>query len=332
MRYQKQSNIVKVTPETDDDLWLLSQVISADDHVRARTFRKITIGDAETDRNVKTVRKPMTLTIQTEKVEFMQGNLRVLGTIAAGPEDVNKGDHHSFTIEAGDRISIQKERWPGYILQRLDQAARRTGKRVLICAFDREVATFALASEASTKILTTLRGSLQKKADVKQITTRYSLKTVLLASPAFWKEYLQKELDGKFDDLRIITGTINSAGEQGIVEITKRPEMQTALANTRISEESQRVEDLLQAIAQDKAVCYGLRDCEQAAKMGAVEVLLVSESWIQGMRSKNDASFEKVMEAVEHAGGTVHLVGDHDAGKKLEGLGGIAGVLRYAIS
>ena len=156
---------------------------------------------------------------------------------------------------------------------------------------------------------------------------------MIVASPAFWKEYLLKKI--KDDDLKkkIITATCSSADKTAFNEVMKRPEVETALKESRASEEMKLVEDLLKEILVGKRAKYGFKDVESAANIGAVNVLLITDSYIRKTREEND--FEKVdvvLKTIDNTKGRIVIVSsEHEGGKKLDGLGGIAAILRYQI-
>ena len=64
---------IKIQVTSLEDLWYLSNIIDSGDEVSGRTFRKIKIGD-DSDKNVKVVKKPVSLSIIVEKVEFHKYN------------------------------------------------------------------------------------------------------------------------------------------------------------------------------------------------------------------------------------------------------------------
>ena len=74
---------------------------------------------------------------------------------------------------------------------------------------------------------------------------------------------------------------------------------------------------------------YGLNEVEKAVQVGAVQMLLVTDKFLLEKREET----EKVMQDAEKSGAEVHLVNaEHEAGKQLQSLGGIAAILRYKIS
>ena len=76
----------------------------------------------------------------------------------------------------------------------------------------------------------------------------------------------------------------------------------------------------------DRPNAYGPAEVQEAADAGAIETLLVSDAVVR------NPGIEEVMRTVESARGTVVLVSrHHEAGQKLEALGGVAALLRFAI-
>ncbi|MFH1849388.1 MAG: mRNA surveillance protein pelota [archaeon] len=334
---------VKLRVENLDDLWYLSQIVDPGDRVGGRTERKIRIGSSE-DRKTQVVKKIVNITILVEKAEFHKHSdtLRISGTIADGPEDVARGTHHTFNVCENTTITITKEEWLQYQLQKLKEAASDKGPKILICIFDRENALFALNKKYGYEFLTELRGAVAKKDyDVKasdfyseiakalgDYDRRLGPDRIVIASPAFWKDYL---FDSLTDELKkkSISATCSSVGRAAIGEILRRPELQTLLKEERISQETNLVEDLLLAVSNDIAA-YGRADVSEAGAAGAVKILLVTDAQIQDPAGR--AELDQLMKGVERSKGQVHIIGtEHEAGKKLAGLGGVGAILRYRI-
>lgn len=338
----------KLKIEVQDDLWYLSHIVDPGDFVKGRTIRKIQKGTAE---KTKQVKKAVFLKIEVGKIEFSKTSnvLRVGGKVIEGPEDVAKGSWHSFSIEPGSIIQIEKQKWLSYQIEKLKEACRLKIPKILICVFDREEAYFALMKKYGYEMLSHLKGKVQKKAVeekikssfyseiIKQIEDydkRHKLERVILASPAFWKEELMKELKNEDIKTRIVLATCSSVGKNGVDEVLKRPETVEALKEERAAKEMNLVEKVLAEISKEGAAAYGIKETGQAAFAGAVETLLVTDKLIQAMREKNKyEQLDALMKAVDAAKGSISIISsEHDGGKKLDGLGGIAAILRYKIS
>ncbi len=340
---------LKLKVENMDDLWCLSHVIEPDDLVRGKTIRKIKIGESD-QRKVNIVKKTIFIEIRVENVEFHEYSsvLRVSGTITQGPEDIQKGSYHTFNLESGSIITIIKKQWLSFQIEKIKQASVET-KKILICILDRDNACFGLLKKQGFSLLSEIKGDVEKKADVKtrignfynevinklcDYVKRYKIENIILASPAFWKEDLMKNIkDGEIKK-KITLATCSCSGKEAINEVLKRPEVKNVLSQQRVAKELKLVESLLEEISKNNLAVYGLKETEKAVTAGAVEKLLITDKLIQKTRAEK--KFEKIdqmMKNTESMKGSVNIIGsDHDGGKKLDGLGGIAAILRYKLN
>lgn len=339
---------IKIKTENLEDLWYLSNIIDNNDLIKGKTLRKIKIGEKD-QRSLKIIKKPVFIEIKTEKIEYNSDILRILGKIIQGPEDIPLGSYHAFNIDENSIITMKKEKWLKFQLEKLKEACQEKSSKILIVVHDREEAYFALMRKYGYDILTTIKGNVPKKDQEQQITgnfyldlikqiieyvKRYQIKIIILGSPAFWKEDLMKEL--KDEELKkiIILATCSSVGKNGIEEILKRPETREALKRDRISKEMNLVEKLLEEISKNNLASYGLKEVENCVTAGAVKSLLITDKFISDTREKNNyEKIDSLLKNVEKQKGVVDIISStHDGGKKLDGLGGIGAILRFKLN
>ncbi|MBD3310677.1 mRNA surveillance protein pelota [Candidatus Woesearchaeota archaeon] len=337
----------KLKVESLDDLWYLNQIISKGDLVKGKTFRKIRIGGKE-ERSQKVVKKPVFIEIETEKLDYTGDLLRVSGKIRQGPEDVPRGSYHTFTIEEGSQITVKKESWLTFQVKRLKEASAAKGPTILLCILDREESILALLKGYKSEILSTLKGKVAKKAlddegkhtfygeiiaKIKEYVSRYSPVNIILASPAFWKEDLMKEM--KDEDLRkkVVLATCSSVSTNAISEVLKRQEVREVLRQDMVANELKLVEQLLTEVSKDGNVVYGIKETGHAAAAGAVEKLMVTDGLIHRLREKDEYDqLEELMKLADQTKAEVHIISsEHEGGKELDGLGGIGAILRYKL-
>jgi len=335
---------IKLVIESPEDLWYLHQLIEAGDIIRGKTERKIQLGGEGKSRPVK---KTIFLQIQVEKVLFEGESLRVSGIVQEGPEYVPTGSHHSFTLTPGITFTVIKETWHTYQLDRLKESLKGKLPPLLICVHDREEAYFALVKKQGFEILTSLKGAVEKKREgvtgqdfyktitqqLQEYDNRFNLRKIIIASPAFFKEDLMKKITPDVKK-KVILATCSSVGKNGIEEVLKRKETQSALQEDRVAQEMLLVEEILKRIQQEEAVAYGKDETAAAIEAGAVEDLLVTDKFIK--QSHEDNTFKDLdqqMKSVDQSKGKIHIISsDHEGGKKLDGLGGMAALLRYKLS
>ena len=336
---------VKLQIEYPEDLWYVGSILDAGDTVTSRTLRRIKI---ERERKAEIIRKPVTLTLEVEKSELAKGVLRITGKIIAGPEDIPRGSYHSFAVETNTILQITKEKWLHFQIDRLEEAAKVKAPNIIIMVMDREDALFARLTRRGYQVLSQLKGEVAKKREgvkgkgdfyqqiIKKLSAydkRYKLDKIIVASPAFWREELAKVLTNKTLQEKILYASCSSVDEQAINEVIKRPETQTALEQHRFAKESSLVDSVLLEIAKEGKVVYGLKKTKDAAEAGAIITLLVSDKLIADLREKEEyGSLDYIMRMVEQQQGKVMIITHtHAAGKKLDGIGGIAALLRYRL-
>jgi protein pelota len=339
---------VKLCIENTDDLWYLTYVIEKSDIIKAKTYRKIKLGE-ESDRNKKIIKKPAFLAIEIEKTEFSKYSnvLRVSGIIKEGPEDIPLGDHHTLNLEEGTVFSIEKNLFLKYQIDKIEESAKETKSKILVCVHDREDAYFAVLKKYGFEVLSNIKGNVQKKADVKteskdffaeikktieMYDEKYDFSSIIIASPGFWREYIEKIISDELKK-KVVYATCSSVGESGINEVIKRPEVQTVLKQEKFAEEIKEVEKLLEEIGKSGKAEYGLEEVKNAVDIGAVSDLMVSDNLIHKKRQAD--SFEEldfIMKKAESMQAKIHIISsEHEGGQKLDGLGGIAALLRYKI-
>ena len=338
---------VTVKANNPEDLWYLSQVINADDIVSGKTGRKIKLG-GEDERQRKVVIKTVFLSLKVEKTEFKKDSdvLRVSGTILEGPDDIPKGNYHTFNVEPGSPhciFTIKKNEWAGYQLDKLKEAEQQIKRRILVLLFNREEALFALLKNEGHEIILRLKGDVAKKAieeekgknfyaalnkQLVDYNERLKLDSIIIASPGFWKEYLVKELSDEIKT-KTVVASCSDVDESNIREVMQKPEVSKVLSEERESIEVNFIESLLKAISKDEA-CYGLDECKEKINIGAVKELFVSYEFLQEAREKNThKEIEKMMKLAEQTKAKIYILSSNEPEKKLKGLGGIAGILRW---
>jgi protein pelota len=95
----------------------------------------------------------------------------------------------------------------------------------------------------------------------------------------------------------------------------------------RIAQELRLINQLLQEVGKSSnMVTYGKNEVKNAVDAGAVKQLLIIDELLR------NEDVERMMDVTENLGGKVMVISsEHEGGKQLSALGGIAALLRYAI-
>lgn len=333
------NNEIKLMPQNIDDLWHLSNLLDEGDMVFATTFRR---KEEQSDklRNERMEKVRMRLGIRVEKVEFHESDdrLRILGTIESGPQDV--GEHHTLMISPGDDLTIVKPVWRSHHFDRIKRAVAAAEKPSLVfVAIEDTEAVIAAAREYGIKEHATItRNPGGKMYDAKSNEAEYldevvdKLRTVqkdeplLILGPGFVKEALAKRIREKVPEAShaMSIHSTGQAGMAGIHELMKKGVAGKLLDETRVAHETRVVEELFTEIAKDGMFAYGEASVANAVAAGAVRMILVLDTKIR------TPSVERMLRSVEDARGGFAIVSSmHEAGRRLESLGGVAALLRY---
>jgi len=337
--------IVKFQVNCLDDLWYLSQLIEKEDLIRGKTYRKIKLSSGNEKSDVKKI--PITLTIKVEKVDFEDDSLRVNGLVESEVEDIPKGSYHSINIEDGSIIEFTKKKWFSFQIEKYESSCEDS-KKILVVSLDRDNVIFAINKNEGYKVLLDLKGDVQKKEDnvsfkggffddvikkIEEYVSRFKVDNIILGSPAFWKDELYKKISNPSLKKKIILTTCYSHGENSINEVLQSQEVKNLLEKEKVVRELELVSELLENISKESKSSYGLKEVNEVSNNGAVRSLLITDTLINEYREKNKfIILEELMSLVDTMKGEIHIInGSNDAGKKLDGLGGVGAVLRYDI-
>lgn len=342
VKIDKKENFLQLVPEINDDLWHLERIIEKHDFVSGSTDRKI----KPKVEGEKPERMVLFVTLDVESVEFhrFSGKLRISGKIVEGKpaEFIEFGAQQALEIELGNEVKIKKPALKQYQIDRLKKAEAATKKgKILLVVMDDEQASFALLREFELEEITSIRSHKSGKSfkaeetmpkyfsEILEKISSVKPEVAIAAGPGFAKENFERYLKekGSPKGTNFFFFSTNSVGKTGLQEILKGNELNRAVQEMQLVKETRLVELFLAEIGKNSGLAeYGLEEVRKAVEAGAVKVLLVSDKKLLEEREK----VEELMQKAEQTGAEVHLVNaEHESGKQLGGLGGIAAILRY---
>ncbi len=330
---------IKVRVENPDDLWHLHNVIEPNDLVRASTYRREE-SRADKIRPERMAKVRVTLGIHVEATEFhdFADRLRIAGTIVEGLQDL--GHHHTLNLRVGDDLTVVKV-WRPTQLRRIEEAVAAAQKpQVMFVSIDDEEALVAQLRQYGVREVATVRapphGKMYPGKGGRETFFEETLgalrqadqgQALVILGPGFVREEFASFLGERAPEIgerARVFGT-SQAGGPGIQEAMKAGLGAKVFEETRVGQETQAVERLLEAIARGAPAAYG-PEVHAAVEAAAVDLLLVTEEAVR------DRSVEALLRAAEGARGKVLVVSTrHEAGKKLAALGGLGALLRFPI-
>ena len=340
LKVDQRNHYFEVIPENTEDLWHLEKVIEKGDVVSGSSTRKIK-GKSEGE---KAERLNVFVEVQAENVEFHEfsGQLRVNGLVVSGkPEEyVELKSFHALEVEPGKKIGVKTQALKHWQIERLEQAKKSSAReKLLAIVLDDEAAELALVKETGFDVKAKVFSGKEGKqfgggGDPKKYFEEIARKAldlkpekVLVAGPGFTKEAFKKFLAEKRLKLEAVYESTNSVGETGLNELLREGKLEKVAQEIGLTRETKAVEEFLMHVGKNDGLAeYGLKEVGAALQAGAVERLLVAEETLFG----NRAAVEALMDAADRQRVEVKVIGSqHEAGRKLQGLGGVAAVLRY---
>ncbi len=337
-------NTIKLMPETLDDIWHLSNIIEKGDLIQMISFRT---DDQATDkiRTKKSAKKRMKLGIRVEEVKFHEfsDRLRIHGIIEEGPQDL--GSHHTLNVTADnqDKITIIKEDWKQHHLKRIKEAVdQRKQTLVLFVSLDEEQATIALLRQSGVQWIADIDSHHSGKqyqsenkekeyfGDIVSLikTHKQPDAPLVIVGPGFTKDHFASFGKERYPDLfdQCLIHPAGNAGMNGIHEAMKSGVVEHIAKENRVVFETKLIDQLFQEIKKNELANYGAEQVRYALQNGAVDRLLITDEEV-----RSDQGDALVQLAHENQSDFTIINTMHDAGKKLQGLGGIAALLRFKI-
>ena len=160
----------------------------------------------------------------------------------------------------------------------------------------------------------------------KQFLEMKELKGMIIGGPIPTKDefmeshYLNNQLKKKVIGLKDLSYT----GEFGLQELVEKSK--DLLAEEEVAKEKKVMDRFFTLLGKEKAkVTYGKKKVDEALKLGAVEILLLSEDL-------DDDEIERYEEESSNVGTELRIISvDSAEGKQLKDLSGIGAILRYAL-
>lgn len=339
--------LVKLKLETEDDLWVVYNLLLKGDVVYARTTRELKTGSGS-------MRKAMVLGIRVEWAEFQPytSRLRVHGIIVSGPKELDLiGQRHTLNIDPGQEVNIFREtRWDKLNLSKLFKASKRTVTKAIIASIDGEDFSLAFLRDYGVEFIVdsklnvpgkreprgreeAIKRELAVKAKaVKEALRNRDVKLLIIAGPGELKESLKKKLE-ELRDVNIYLEDTSYGGVKGVYEAIKRGVAQRILKDLGIVEEERLMEEFMYKLAKEPdKVVYGIDDIERAAELGAIEKLMVTTELLRSTDLELRRRIDHVLSIASEKGAYVKIFGSlHSTHHWLKHMGGAAAILRFPV-
>ncbi|KAG4032934.1 hypothetical protein MFRU_006g03920 [Monilinia fructicola] len=363
------SGTVTLLPEEPEDMWHAYNLIAPTDTLRARAIRRVYTESLSGKQSSVRIQTMLTIVVTSTDFDPQAGQLHVSGRVCEENEFVNVGQYHTLDLELKRGFTLEKhEGWDSVALDVIREAVRQDREGVVPAVVMHEgLANICLITEHQTVLKQKVESAIPRKrrgmaGDHDKGLERFYQKTyetllrhvdiyqprpLLLASPGFVAQGFQRyilDVATRAGDKALLANKQNlllvhsSSGHlHSLNEVLKSPAVLAKLSNTKYARETRYMDEFMALLRMDNGKAwYGPEEVEKAVDQGAVGrgggVLLISNRLFRsqeiGVRKRWVALVDKVK---EHGGEARVLSSDHESGKRLEGLGGIAAILTYPL-
>jgi len=344
------SNALFVIPEDADDLFALRRLLLVGDNVSSDTTRVIkqTKEYTRPDKGER-VKVRVSLRLAAIGLDNVVERLRISGVITnTDNELVRKGSHHSISVQAGDALTIEKERkWQDSELSILSKSANSEG--FVLVAIDTQEAAVAKVTGTHVKIIPNIysrqSGKRYQKKNNPSMETFFSeiAKTVtsiradndrvVVYGPGETRRKFFNLLMAKYglpiEKMLLIDG-VEVAGEDGIFVFLRSTALKQAMSTSKLAVVSSILEQtMLHAQRGEPKYAMGMPDVSNAVSLNAAESIVFSDSIFNTV---GENELVNLLNRAESLGSKTYAVDSStDIGLRVSSLGGIIAVLRYAV-
>lgn len=336
---------VAVTPEEPDDLLTLRRVIGRGDIVRSETVRVIKM-NREYSRPDGGRKARIRIALEAERAVLGDGldRLQVAGSIMeSSSELVSRGSHHTLRIKPGDRLALTKRDWSGLHRRLLSSRAEAPG--FVLAAIDLGECGIGRLRGTHLSTIPDIRSGYGGKryrhsfnmegflGEARDAVLRLAGRddSIIVFGPGQTKLRLAEALRAAAGGRRItVSEGIDTGGQDGIHVFTKSDSMREAISGGKLARVSSAIDEIMALAGKGSSrFSMGLDETGRAAGLGAVDTLIFSGRILE--EAEEDAVVDVVNRAQSGGAATYSVDSSTDAGLRVDGLGGIAALLRFEV-
>jgi protein pelota len=349
--------------------WAAYNLIRENDRLRAAAVRRVQTESSTGSTSSHRVHTTLTIRVKSTTFDIQAGQLHVSGQIVEETAAAHAGQHHTLDLELNRQFSLDKtEGWDSVSIGVVRDACNPgKGASAWAVVMQDGVANIAVLLGERTVLRQRVQVSVPgkkagEKAHSKGTQSFYQtlLDTllrhididddlpILLASPGytaslfqkFFVDYATRKGDKKLmaQKKNLIVVHSSSGQYHALNEVLKSPEVLSRLADTKYARDTQLMERFSQLMRKDQGrAWYGPREVEAAVDQGGVGqgggVLLISNQLFRSQDVNVRQRWVNLVDRVRDVeGGEVRILSsEHDSGKKLEALSGIAAILTFPL-
>ena len=339
---------VEVVPESSLDLINVFRLVRAGDVLYSRTSRELKKERASGKIDSERIQVVLGVEVESKVVDPLMKRVRFSGRIVYESRKLDLlGKHHTITVYPGVELRIESRKDFERLLAFSESYRGRKEREVICISLDDEELAVAEFSSKGVRVAYSKNLPRADKSvswgeqqlddlfeEVVEVVKSLPEVGIVLFGPRIFVErllsYLKRREKGLLE--RVIGSWSTSVGgEAGIREALKSDSIPEFLRSLKPFRDSLEAERFMEAMSRDpERVAIGLEEVYEAWKLGAVEKILVAESYLWS--NLEDEKLEKLLELAERGRLDLQvLLEGLEASEKVARLGGVVAILRYKL-
>lgn len=357
---------VQLVATEPEDMWHANNLIAVNDIIRAHAIRKVTKESATGTTSTERIHTDLTITVTSTFFDPAASSLHVSGRVVSANAFVSSGQYHTLDLELNRPFTLWKKHgWDSVALQTLRDALNQDKDGAIAAVVMEEgIANICLITEFQTlvrqRVATHKFNSKAGSSKDERASRQFYEKTLatllraidfsqprplLLASPGYvatnFKHYIAEE-GAKLADKKLmslaknVTITHSSSGNvHSLNEVLKNKEVLALMKERKSTSETKYMDELSERLRkEDGRAWYGIKPVAKAVAEGAAGrgggVLLINNDLFRSQDINTRKQYVALVDKVKEDGGDARVLSsDHESGKRLEGMGGVAAILTY---
>ncbi|KAF6139439.1 hypothetical protein GIB67_026281 [Kingdonia uniflora] len=351
------SGTVTMVAEEPDDIWAGYNLIANGDFVSGDTTRKVlttsSLGSGEGKNKALVARVNIKLEIKVMSTEYdKQGSVIRIKGKTTSTNAVESGAFHTLEIKLQKPFDLRKKVWNASAIDDVRRSCTNDSKGadLAVVLIQEGLANIFLVKKNVPSFCTQVEGGKKKSAGelkkfFEKVFVAFTRKVdicstgrVVIAGPGSVKTEFQNYMISKAQRLErsiiakrscVMLVDTSSGSKQSLKEVLDAP----TIKNTGKDSKDviyKKFRDTL--FKNEDCACYGTKNVESAAELGAVKTLLITDETLKNHNITLRRKYCNLVELVEKSGGYAHiLTSTHASEKELGQMTGIAAILHYPL-
>ncbi|KMV66500.1 PelA-like RNA-binding protein [Encephalitozoon cuniculi EcunIII-L] len=331
------SGSIKMVPEHQDDIYVLSSVIDAGDMVTSATTRKIQIDGKTQQRMMLTLK----IKIETINVDLESCTIYLKGRTVVINEYVKLGSYHTIDITLGQSFELEKEEWPAMSIKLLKEATRPQPETAFIVFYERECVvsivtrskiSIVLKQETKNRKFANIIKALEKyvgKVNLFVVASMFEIRNDFNKAVQASKEL--KEASGSFCVVKVPPECRGCSNSKVINTILTDKDLSKTFQGIQYIDDLREIDDFFVRFAKgSELVCIGMEDIREAMNYGALKRLMVTDEKMKPADVEERRKMEMFCKEVQAMNCKISVIPiAHFSGERLKDMGGVCAVLKF---